>query len=54
MGPAKEAAQFFQNLGKPCPPLYNPADHYIQVLAIMPNSRNECLQKVNVCLYNKL
>ena len=36
------------SIGKPCPNLYNPADHYINVLAILPNFREECLKNSNV------
>ena len=35
-------------MGKPCPKFYNPADHYINVLAIVPNNRDECLMNSNV------
>jgi hypothetical protein len=38
----------FNSIGEPVPNLYNPSDHYIKVLAILPNTREECLKKSNV------
>lgn len=35
------------SVGYPCPNLYNPADHYVQVLAVTPGNEAECKQKVN-------
>lgn len=34
--------KFFFRLGVPCPVNYNPADYFVQLLAIAPNKENEC------------
>lgn len=46
MGPTKDAMKFFHDIGYPCPHLYNPADHYIQNLAILPSKVTESHIKV--------
>lgn len=42
LGSPYQAAEFFSQLGIPCPPNYNPADFYVQMLAIAPNKESEC------------
>ncbi|XP_058818284.1 protein white isoform X2 [Topomyia yanbarensis] len=42
LGSPYQAAEFFSQLGIPCPPNYNPADFYVQMLAIAPNKEMEC------------
>lgn len=32
----------FSRLGVPCPVNYNPADYFVQLLAIAPNKEHEC------------
>ena len=32
----------------PCPTNYNPADHYVHTLAVIPGQENECKAKCNV------
>lgn len=46
MGPASDAIKHFASLGYPVPNLSNPADHYINTLAIEPNNRENCLARV--------
>jgi hypothetical protein len=46
MGPLKDAKKFFYDVGYPCPHLFNPADHYIQNLAILPSEVKESHLKV--------
>lgn len=41
LGTAKEAADFFIQLNAPCPPNYNPADFYIQMIANVPGKDQE-------------
>ncbi len=53
MGPSAEAMPYFAQIGYPVPNLYNPADFYIQTLAIEPNDRENCLQKVKVIKLNQ-
>nr|QUF59465.1 ATP-binding cassette transporter Abcg-like1-1 [Brachionus angularis] len=45
-GSNKQAEQYFSRLGYRVPELYNPADFYIQTLAISPNDRENSLLKV--------
>ncbi|XP_062537157.1 protein white [Armigeres subalbatus] len=42
LGSPYQASEFFSQLGIPCPPNYNPADFYVQMLAIAPNKEAEC------------
>lgn len=41
LGTPSEASNFFNQLSTPCPSNYNPADFYIQQLAVVPGSENE-------------
>ena len=47
-GDLSHAPKYFESVGYPCPINYNPADHYIQTLAIVPARREECLANVEV------
>ncbi|CAL8147556.1 unnamed protein product [Orchesella dallaii] len=50
LGDAKNAVDFFRGCGNPCPVNFNPADFFIQTLAIQPGSEEECQKIVsNVC-----
>ncbi|KAH9524967.1 hypothetical protein Btru_028364 [Bulinus truncatus] len=50
MGTQKAAMEFFQRLEYPCPNNYNPADHYILTLAIVPGQEVERRQRTHaVC-----
>ena len=42
MGTPTDATDFFSGLGTPCPSNYNPADYFVQLLAIAPSKENEC------------
>lgn len=46
LGTPMQATQFFNDLGAPCPSNYNPADYYVQKLAIAPNSEIECRSNI--------
>ncbi|GLV36000.1 white [Carabus blaptoides fortunei] len=48
MGTPEEAAMFFADLGAPCPKNYNPADYYIQLLAMVPSREESCRQAVDL------
>ena len=37
----------FISVGHPSPEAYNPADHYVKALAIIPGKEDECRQEVN-------
>lgn len=39
---------FFGSLDAPCPNNYNPADHFIHHLAILPSREESCKQAVNI------
>ncbi|KAH9524966.1 hypothetical protein Btru_028363, partial [Bulinus truncatus] len=45
MGTQQAAMEFFQRHGYPCPLKYNPSDHYILTLAIVPGQEEERLQR---------
>ncbi|KAI8777535.1 protein white-like [Biomphalaria glabrata] len=50
MGTQRAAMDFFHNLEYPCPNNYNPADHFILTLAIVPGQEAECRQRTHaVC-----
>ncbi|KAG5683231.1 hypothetical protein PVAND_012524 [Polypedilum vanderplanki] len=42
LGSPSQATVFFDQLGIPCPVNYNPADYFVQILAIAPNREQEC------------
>jgi len=46
LGKTKEAQNFFSGLNFPCPLHYNPADHYVHVLAIAPGNEELCRNRV--------
>ncbi|RDD44667.1 Protein white [Trichoplax sp. H2] len=46
LGPRENALQFFNGLGYHCPLNYNPADHFISQLAIVPSNPDECRERV--------
>lgn len=41
LGTPAEAADFFTQMNAPCPMNYNPADFYVQLLAIVPGKEDE-------------
>ena len=50
LGRAERAKEFFSQLGYPCPLNFNPADHYIHSLAIIPGHEIECRERsTKVC-----
>jgi len=46
LGRTEDAQMFFSSLDFPCPLHYNPADHYVQVLAIAPGDEELCRNRV--------
>lgn len=46
MGSSSDALIFFSRIGLRCPHNYNPADFYVQQLAIIPGREDECKRKV--------
>lgn len=46
MGPTSDMPEFFKDLGYDCPTSFNPADYYIQSLAIVPGREKECREGV--------
>ena len=52
LGDIAEAMQFFQNIEHPCPRNFNPADHYIQVLAVTPGQEEQCREQVGLICDN--
>nr|XP_031835364.1 protein white [Nomia melanderi]XP_031835365.1 protein white [Nomia melanderi]XP_031835366.1 protein white [Nomia melanderi] len=50
MGTASQACAFFETLGAACPSNYNPADYFVQVLAVVPGREMSCRHAINtVC-----
>jgi ATP-binding cassette, subfamily G (WHITE), eye pigment precursor transporter len=47
IGSLTSASSFFSNIGHPVPNNYNPSDFYINTLAIAPNNKQFCLERVN-------
>ena len=45
LGATNDAISFFQSAGHACPPNYNPADHYVHTLAIIPGDEEKCRKK---------
>jgi len=48
LGSRVDAVGFFERVGNPCPPNFNPSDHYIRCLAILPGQEEECIAKAGV------
>ncbi|CAH3142936.1 unnamed protein product [Porites evermanni] len=46
MGTTAEAVPHFERLGYPCPMNYNPADYFVQTLAIVPGEEEQCRDRV--------
>lgn len=50
LGPRVDAIQYFDSLGYPCPVNFNPADHFIRTLAIVPGDEENCRKRVqDIC-----
>ena len=49
-GDTADALKFFKSVNYPCPDNFNPADHYIFTLAIVPGEEEECRKRVDVSL----
>ncbi|CAH0395501.1 unnamed protein product [Bemisia tabaci] len=48
LGSPDDAFNFFKGLGASCPSNYNPADYYIQLLAIVPTQEEACRDHVDM------
>ncbi|XP_012134698.1 protein white isoform X2 [Megachile rotundata] len=50
MGTSSQACTFFESLGAACPSNYNPADYFVQMLAVVPGEEASCRHAINtVC-----
>ena len=47
-GSAEDAPKFFSRLEYRCPSDFNPADFYVQTLAIIPGKEEECNERIKV------
>ena len=47
LGPAAEAKPYFTTINYPCPEDFNPADHFVYTLAVVPGQEEESTQRVN-------
>ncbi|XP_005094340.1 protein white [Aplysia californica] len=45
LGEPNAAMEFFEKMQSPCPRNFNPADHYILTLAIVPGKEEECRER---------
>ncbi|XP_065681932.1 protein white isoform X2 [Hydra vulgaris] len=45
LGPRRDALAFFESVNFPCPSTYNPADHFIHTLAVVPGQEVQCRAK---------
>jgi len=48
LGSPDDAYNFFSTCGHPCPDRYNPADHFIQVLAVVPGMEESCRENIGI------
>lgn len=46
LGTPTEAAHFFEEMNAPCPTNYNPADFYVQMLAVVPGRESESRETI--------
>lgn len=46
LGTPNEASEFFTSMGAPCPTNYNPADFYVERLAIVPGQEEQSRENV--------
>ena len=47
LGPAVRTKQFFAGLGFPCPEDFNPADHFVSVVALQEEDKEESHQRIS-------
>ncbi|KAI7815062.1 white [Rhyzopertha dominica] len=52
LGSPDEAEVFFAGLDAPCPRNYNPADYFMQLLAVIPGREESCRQAINMVCDN--
>nr|CAD7598245.1 unnamed protein product [Timema genevievae] len=52
LGSTDEACTFFQQMGAACPSNYNPADYFIQLLAVIPTREDSCKQTIELICDN--
>ena len=48
LGAAAEAKPFFSSIGFPCPEDFNPADHLVQVLSVVPGMEEESRERISL------
>eukprot|EP00092_Neocalanus_flemingeri_P095212 GFUD01121127.1.p1 GENE.GFUD01121127.1~~GFUD01121127.1.p1 ORF type:complete len:639 (-),score=177.01 GFUD01121127.1:95-2011(-) len=46
LGDAPKAKDFFSSINHPCPQDFNPADHFVQLLAVVPGKEEECHDRI--------
>ena len=51
IGGVEKANEFFSSQNMICPSTYNPADYYIQQIAVTPNNKEASLEKIDVCTF---
>ena len=40
------------SVGYPCPEMFNPADHYVHVLAVTPGEEDQCRKRIDMICNN--
>ena len=50
IGDSKDACKFFDSQGFPVPGQYNPSDHFINTLAVIPGNKEKSLEIIDVIL----
>nr|XP_039263394.1 protein white-like [Styela clava] len=46
LGPREEANQYYASVGLPCPINFNPADHFIMEISVIPGMEASCKEKI--------
>eukprot|EP00095_Tigriopus_kingsejongensis_P010869 maker-scaffold864_size87066-snap-gene-0.21 protein:Tk10869 transcript:maker-scaffold864_size87066-snap-gene-0.21-mRNA-1 annotation:"protein white" len=52
LGSIERTFGFFSEAGFPCPEHFNPADHYVQVLAVSPGDEDQCRKRIQAIATN--
>nr|CAD7460512.1 unnamed protein product [Timema tahoe] len=52
LGTTDEACTFFKQMGAACPSNYNPADYFIELLAVIPTREDSCKQTIELICDN--
>lgn len=48
LGELSHAVDYFRSIGHPCPPAFNPADFFIEELAVIPSDYDKSIARLRV------